>query len=103
MKLHCSNSDLWCHLSHLPFLVHVQGLEVEVQKLITRHKSELAAAQEAAAADTASQLAKLRQQHEVDMAALKARMIKVWDFTWNVIHSVYSCCSLTPACAIAEQ
>jgi hypothetical protein len=50
---------------------------VEVQKLITRHKSELVAAQEAAAAETATQLARLKQQHEVDMAALKARMIKV--------------------------
>lgn len=54
-----------------------QGLEVEVQRLMARHRSELAAAQEAAAADAARAAEAQRGQHEADTRQLRERLAKV--------------------------
>ena len=50
---------------------------MEVQRLLTRHRSELAAAQEQAAADAARQVDALRAHHEQDTRMLRERLAKV--------------------------
>lgn len=54
-----------------------QGLEVEVQKLIAKHRADLENAQDKAAADMAKQLDVLRQQHQEDIRQLRDRLAKV--------------------------
>ena len=54
-----------------------QGLEVEVQRLIARHRSELAGAQEAGEAEAARRLEAQRVQHEGELRLQRERLAKV--------------------------
>lgn len=58
----------------------LQGLEVEVQRLISRHRAELAAAADRAAEQTKSVLEAAKAQHEAALAAAKERLrqVGVW-------------------------
>lgn len=58
----------------------IQGLEVEVQKLIAKQRTELAAAREQAAADTAKAAEGLRAQHEMELKRQCERMLQVCAF-----------------------
>jgi 5-azacytidine-induced protein 1 len=54
-----------------------QGLEVEVQRLISRHRTELAAAADRAAEQTKAAVEAAKAQHEASMTALKERLRQV--------------------------
>ena len=54
-----------------------QGLEVEVQRLINRHRAELEAAHERAAEQVKQALAGAKADHEAQMQALRDRLQKV--------------------------
>jgi len=70
----------------------VKGLEVEVQRLIARHRSELGAAQLKAAADAARQADAQRAQHEQDLRHLRERLAKVCRTVW-LFGACLSACS----------
>jgi 5-azacytidine-induced protein 1 len=57
--------------------VALQGLEVEVQRLISRHRTELAAAADRAAEQTKSAVEAAKTQHEAALAAMKERLRQV--------------------------
>jgi hypothetical protein len=52
-------------------------LEVEVQRLISRHRTELAAAADRAAEQTNAAVETAKTQHEAAMTALKERLRQV--------------------------
>jgi hypothetical protein len=54
-----------------------QGLEVEVQRLISRHRTELAAAADRAAEQTKAAVEAAKTQHEASMTAWKERLRQV--------------------------
>ncbi|GAX81176.1 hypothetical protein CEUSTIGMA_g8609.t1 [Chlamydomonas eustigma] len=54
----------------------VKGLEQEVQKLLTRHKAELLAGQQAAADEARRQLEAVAAQHEVIMRQQRDKMLR---------------------------
>ena len=57
--------------------ITVKGLEAEVHKLLARHKSELAAVQQAALEDARRQHDIMQAQHELAARQMKERMNKV--------------------------
>lgn len=55
----------------------VQGLEVEVQRLINRHRAELEAGHERAAEQVKQALEAAKGEHEAQLQALRDRLKKV--------------------------
>lgn len=55
----------------------LQGLEVEVQRLITRHRAELASSLDKAAEQAKQAAEQAKAQHEAHVAALKERLRQV--------------------------
>lgn len=55
----------------------LQGLEVEVQRLITRHRAELAASVDKAAEQSKQAAENAKAQHDTHVTALKERLRQV--------------------------
>jgi hypothetical protein len=55
----------------------LQGLEVEVQKLIVKHRSDMTSCQERAAEEMARAATALKDQQLSEMKVLKERLLKV--------------------------